>query len=55
MEVTRVPEVIYHVRITLTLEDLRKMEEYVRTGPKYTGAHEFAELVQKIRKAVDDA
>jgi hypothetical protein len=55
MEVTRVPEIIYHVKITLTKEDLGKMKEYARSGPKYTGAHEFAELVKKISEAVEKA
>lgn len=55
MEVTQLPEVIYQVKITLTLRDLRRMREYVRTGPKYTGSHEFAELIKKITEAVEDA
>lgn len=55
MEVTRIPEVIYHVSITLTEDNLRKMEEYVRSGPVYTGAHEFHTLVEKIREAVNQA
>ena len=53
MEVTKVPEIIYHVQITLTEEDLCKMEQYVESGPKYTGAHEFTELVRKLRRAID--
>lgn len=55
MEVTRIPEVIYHVSITLTEEDLNKMEDYVRSGPVYRGAHEFHNLVKKIREAVNQA
>lgn len=52
MEVTKIPDIIYHVQIILSEEDLRRLEQYVRSGPAYTGHRELADLVRKIREAV---
>jgi hypothetical protein len=52
MEVTQVPDIWYHVKIVLSERDLCKLEDYVRSGPMYTGSHEFHDLVKKIREAV---
>ena len=52
MEVTKLPDIIYHLQITLSEQDLTKMEAYVESGPAYNGYHEFRDLIKLIRKSV---
>ena len=52
MEVVKSPDIWYQLAITISEQELKYLESYVDSGPKYTGAAEFADLVQKIRGAV---